>query len=87
MTQKIKKITRLLVLELGLVFALIGYNSEMLFAQDGIATRTFSDKGTILPLTIHTGEYILAGTWNMDVNNGRVTNFTWQECFKAKSDQ
>ena len=25
---------------------------------------------------MNTYEYILAGTWNMDVNQGRVTNFT-----------
>jgi hypothetical protein len=35
-------------------------------------------RGTILPYQLNpkTGEYILAGTWNMDVDKGRVTNFT-----------
>jgi hypothetical protein len=35
-------------------------------------------RGQILPLTVInpiTDEYILTGTWNMDVNQGRVTNF------------
>jgi hypothetical protein len=79
MKQDIKKITGLLLVELGLVFALVGNNSNMLFAQDQVTTTTFSGKGTILPLTVinpKTDEYILAGNWNMDVNEGRVTNFT-----------
>jgi hypothetical protein len=76
MTQKIKKIAGLLMLELGLAFALVGNNSGLLFALDKATTTTFSEKGTIFPSIIHEGEYILAGTWNMDVNNGKVTNFT-----------
>ena len=79
MKQDIKKITGLLLVELGLVFALVGNNSNMLFAQDQVTTTTFSGKGTIIPLTVinpKTDEYILAGNWNMDVNAGRVTNFT-----------
>ena len=79
MKQDIKKITGLLLVELGLVFALVGNNSNMLFVQDQVTTTTFSGKGTILPLTVinpKTDEYILAGNWNMDVNKGRVTNFT-----------
>jgi hypothetical protein len=79
MKQDIKKITGLLLVELGLVFALVGNNSNMLFAQDQVTTTTFSGKGTILPLTVinpKTDGYILAGNWNMDVNEGRVTNFT-----------
>lgn len=55
-------------------------NANILFATDlETSTPTFSIKGTILPLTVInpiTDEYILAGTWNMDVNQGRVTNFT-----------
>ncbi|HZC48828.1 MAG TPA: hypothetical protein VE244_07210 [Nitrososphaeraceae archaeon] len=80
MKQDIKKITGLLLVELGLVFALVGNNnSNMLFAQDQVTTTTFSGKGMILPLTVinpKTDEYILSGNWNMDVNEGRVTNFT-----------
>ena len=54
-------------------------NSNMLFGQDQVKTTTFSGKGSILPLTVInpiTGEYILAGHWSMDANEGRVTNFT-----------
>jgi hypothetical protein len=78
MTQKLKKITSLLAVELGMVLVLVGNSSAMLYAQDQITT-TFSDKGMILPLTVinpKTGEYILEGTWNMNVNEGKVTNFT-----------
>jgi hypothetical protein len=80
MKQDIKKLTGLLVVQMGLVFALAGNNnSNMAFAQDQVTTTTFSSKGTILPLTVihpKTNEHILAGTWNIDVNEGRVTNFT-----------
>ena len=54
-------------------------NSNMLFGQDQVKTTTFSGKGTILPLTVInpiTDEYILAGNWSMDANEGRIINFT-----------
>jgi hypothetical protein len=79
MKQNIKKLTCLLVVQLGLVFSLID-NNNLIFAQDQVtATTTFSGKGSILPFTVinpKTGEYILGGTWAMDVNKGKVTNFT-----------
>ncbi|HKG89976.1 MAG TPA: hypothetical protein VKA95_16805 [Nitrososphaeraceae archaeon] len=78
MKQNIKKLTGLLVVQLGMVFALVG-NTNLVSAQDQITTTTFTNKGTILPLTVinpKTDEYILAGTWDMDVNEGKVTNFT-----------
>jgi hypothetical protein len=80
MKQNIKKLTGLLVVELGLMFALVG-NTNSVFAQDQVtASTTFTEgKGSILPLTVinpKTGEYILDGTWNIDVNKGKVTNFT-----------
>jgi hypothetical protein len=80
MIQKIKIITGLLVaVDLVVVFALVGDSINMLYAQDQVTTTTFSEKGTIIPLTVinpKTGEYTLAGTWTMDVNKGKVTNFT-----------
>jgi hypothetical protein len=79
MKQNIKRLTGLLVVQLGMVFALVG-NTNLASAQDQVtAAATFTDKGSILPLTVinpKTGEYILAGMWNMDVNRGKVTNFT-----------
>jgi hypothetical protein len=55
-------------------------NSNVPYATGQVTNApTFSTKGTMLPLTVInpiTDEYILAGTWNMDVNQGRVTNFT-----------
>jgi hypothetical protein len=79
MKQNFKRLTGLLVVQLGMVFALVG-NTNLAFAQDQVtAAATFTDKGSILPLTVinpKTGEYILAGMWNMDVNRGKVTNFT-----------
>jgi nogalonic acid methyl ester cyclase/aklanonic acid methyl ester cyclase len=82
MKQVIKKVrVSLLVLVLSMVFVLVwNNNSYVLFATDQVTNApTFSIKGTMLPLTVInpiTDEYILAGTWNMDVNQGRVTNFT-----------
>jgi hypothetical protein len=80
MIQKIKIIIGLLVaVDLVVVFALVGDSINMLYAQDQVTTTTFSEKGTIIPLTVinpQTGEYTLAGTWTMDVNEGKVTNFT-----------
>jgi hypothetical protein len=48
------------------------------YAQDQVTTTTLFDKGIILPYQLNpkTGEYVIAGTWNTDVNEGRVTNFT-----------
>jgi hypothetical protein len=77
MKQNIKRLTGLLVVQLGMVFALV-VNTNLASAQDQVTTPTFADKGSILPLTVinpKTGEYILAGTWNLDVNRGKVTNF------------
>jgi hypothetical protein len=54
-------------------------NIQAVAQQDQVTTTTFSEKGTIIPLTVinpRTGEYTLAGTWTMDVNEGKVTNFT-----------
>jgi predicted ester cyclase len=82
MKQVIKKVrVSLLVIVLSVVFLLVwNHNSNVLFATDQVTNSpTFSIKGTMLPLTVInpiTDEYILAGTWNMDVNQGRVTNFT-----------
>jgi hypothetical protein len=80
MMQKIKIITGLLVvLDLVVVFVLAGNSINMLYAQDQVTTTTFSEKGRIIPLSVinpKTGEYTLAGTWTMDVNEGNVTNFT-----------
>src|ERR671911_1945268 len=82
MKQVIKKVrVPLLVTVLSMVFLLVwNNNSNVLFATDQVTNApTFSIKGTIFPLTVInpiTDEYILAGTWNMDVNQGRVTNFT-----------
>ena len=63
---------------LGVIFTLVVNSSVMLFAQDQVTTTTFSNKGTILPYQLNpkTGEYIVGGTWNMDVDEGRATNFT-----------
>jgi hypothetical protein len=82
MKQVIKKVrVSLLVIVLSMVFLLVWNNiSNVLFATDQVTNSpTFSIKGTIFPLTVInpiTDEYILAGTWNMDVNQERVTNFT-----------
>jgi len=82
MKQDIKKvIVLLLVIELSMVFVLVlNNNSNVLFASAQVLNApTFSVKGTIVPLTVInpiTDEYILAGIWNMDVNEGKVTNFT-----------
>jgi hypothetical protein len=75
MIQKIKKKT---VTLLVFVLAFVPNGGVMLYAQDQVTTTTFSDKGTVIPYQLNpkTGEYIVAGTWNMDVNEGRVTNFT-----------
>ncbi len=80
MKQNIRKQTGLLVVavQLGIVFALVG-NTNLVSAQDSAAATTFTSKGEILPLTLinpKTGEYIVNGNWNMDVNDGKVTNFT-----------
>ncbi|HKG86755.1 MAG TPA: hypothetical protein VKA95_00405 [Nitrososphaeraceae archaeon] len=78
MKQNIKRLTGLSVVQLGMVFALVG-NTNLASAQDQVTAANFTDKGSILPLTVinpKTGEYILAGTWNLDVNKGKVTNFT-----------
>lgn len=76
MTQR--KTAALIGVLLGVIIALVPNGSVMLYAQDQVTTTTFSDKGTILPYQLNpkTGEYIITGTWNMDANNGRVTNFT-----------
>jgi hypothetical protein len=77
MKQNIKRLTGLSVLQLGIVFALVG-NTNLVSAQGQVTAANFNDKGSILPLTVinpKTGEYILAGTWNLDVNKGKVTNF------------
>jgi hypothetical protein len=61
-----------------MVFALVG-NTNMASAQEQGTATNFSDKGSILPLTVinpKIGEYILAGKWNLDVNRGKVSNFT-----------
>ena len=79
MTQKIKKITGVSMSALlGVIFTLVVNSSVMLFAQDQVTTTTFSNKGTILPYQLNpkTGEYVIGGTWNMEVNEGSVTNFT-----------
>jgi hypothetical protein len=79
MIQNIGRLTGLLiVVQLGMMFALLG-NTNLASAQNQVAATTFMSKGEILPLTVinpKKGEYILAGTWNMDVNKGKVTNFT-----------
>src|SRR5215203_5762355 len=80
MKQNIRKQTGLLVVavQLGIVFALVG-NTNLVSAQDSAAATTFTSKGEILPLTLinpKTGEYIVNGNWDMDVNEGKVTNFT-----------
>jgi hypothetical protein len=44
----------------------------------------------MLPLTVKnpmTDEYILAGNWNMDVNQRRVTNFTADMQVELTTDQ
>jgi hypothetical protein len=54
------------------------WNSDgnVLIAADQMTnTSTFSLQGTIFPLTVInpiTDEYILSGTWNIDVKEGRV---------------
>ena len=70
----------LLVVWLYVVF-LPQWNSDgnVLIAADQMTnTSTFSLQGTIFPLTVInpiTDEYILSGTWNIDVKEGRVMNF------------
>jgi hypothetical protein len=79
MIQNIRGLTGLLVVvQLGMAFGLVG-NTNLASAQDQGTATNFSDKGSILPLTVinpKTGEYVVAGTWNLDVNKGKVTNFT-----------
>jgi predicted ester cyclase len=76
-----RKLT-ILLLVIGLYLAILtqwNNDGNILFAADPITnTSTFSLQGTIFPLTVInpiTDEYILSGTWDIDVNEGRVTNF------------
>src|SRR5574341_2091180 len=74
-----KRAVLLLVIELSIVLLLWDYNSSLLFAAGQVTgTPTYAMKGTLIPLTVinpTTDEYILGGTWSMDVNEGNVTNF------------
>jgi nogalonic acid methyl ester cyclase/aklanonic acid methyl ester cyclase len=79
--KQVNRKARISLLVMVLVFVLVwNNNSNVLFAAGQVPNApTFSIKGTILPLTVInpiTDEYILAATWNMDVNQGNVTNFT-----------
>jgi len=73
MKDDIKRLTvSLLVLGLCTISVLpLSNNGNLLLATDQLTTSpTFSLQGTIIPLTVInpiTDEYILSGTWNMDV--------------------
>jgi hypothetical protein len=81
MKQDIKKlIISLLVMDLCMILVLewnVGAN--VIFGTDQMTkTPTFSLQESIFPLTVInpvTDEYILYGTWNIDVSEGRVINF------------
>src|SRR5262245_5051485 len=91
MTQMIKKITSLSKIALlSMIFVLDVDSSVMLSAQDQVTTTitTFSNKGTILPYQLNpkSGEYITGGIWNLDVNEGKVKNFTADMQFEVYNE-